>query len=156
MDDVAAEITVTVEAACEEVASRAELARVARFALAAEGHRSPARVEIVVVSDATIRDLNRQFLAHDEPTDVVTFALDGGAGFVEAGPPTLGEVYISCERAADQCADWGHTVRQELAFLVVHGVLHLLGWNDATDEERSGMQARQAIILDEYTALAHG
>lgn len=156
MDDVAAEVTVTIEAACEEVASRAELARVAQFALAAEGHRSPARVEIAVVSDATIHDLNRQFLAHDEPTDVVTFALDGGTGFVEAGPPTLGEVYVSCERAADQCQEWGHTVRQELAFLVIHGVLHLLGWNDATDEERSGMLARQSTILDEYTALAHG
>lgn len=156
MDEAAAEIIVTVEPACEEVVIRVELARVAQFALAAEGYHSPARVEIAVVSDATIHDLNRQYLAHDEPTDVVTFALDGAVGFVEAGHPTLGEVYVSCERAADQCEEWGHTVRQELAFLVIHGVLHLLGWNDGTDDERARMLARQSAILAAYSPPVHG
>jgi probable rRNA maturation factor len=147
-------IRVTVEPPCARLADEADLRDVVAHALAAEGATGEVAVDVVVVDDATIHDLNRRFLDHDEPTDVITFALDGGAdgddgsgGFVTPGPRQLGEIYISCERAAAQSAEWGNTPEAEVRFLAVHGVLHLLGWDDATAEERERMLARQAAIL---------
>lgn len=149
-------IVVTVEPACQALASESDLRSLAKYALDVEGARAPGLLEINVVTDATIHDLNRRFLAHDEPTDVVTFALDRADGFVLPGPPALGEIYVSCDRAVAQCAEWGHSARQELQFLVLHGVLHLLGWNDATAEERDRMLARQLALLDAYAAAGRG
>ena len=148
-------IRVTVEPPCARLADEADLREVVAHALAAEGLNREVAVDVVVVDDATIHELNRRFLDHDEPTDVITFALDGGdgddgddgGGFVTPGPRQLGEIYISCERAAAQSAEWGNTPEAEVRFLTVHGVLHLLGWDDATAEDRERMLARQAAIL---------
>ena len=151
-------VRVTIEPACASFADEAELRRVVAYALAAEGVSDPVGVDVVVVDDATIHDLNRRFLDHDEPTDVITFALDGDSadagdgGFVNPGPRALGEIYISCERAAAQCAEWGNTPEGEVRFLAVHGVLHLLGWDDATPQERERMLQRQAAILDGWSS----
>ena len=156
-------IRVTVEPSCARLADEADLRRVVAHALAAEGLSGEVAVDVVVVDDATIHDLNRRFLDHDEPTDVITFALDGGDGddgdngrdgFVAPGPRQLGEIYVSCERAAAQSAEWGNTPEAEVRFLAVHGVLHLLGWDDATAEERERMLARQAAILAGWRATA--
>ncbi len=151
-------IRVTVEPPCARLADEGDLRRVVAHTLAAEGVNREVAVDVVVVDDATIHDLNRRFLDHDEPTDVITFALDGdddgdgGSGFVTPGPRQLGEIYISCERAAAQSAEWGNTPAAEVRFLAVHGVLHLLGWDDATAEERERMLARQAAILAGWRA----
>ncbi len=156
-------IRVTVEPPCARLVGEADLRRVVAHALAAEGATGEVAVDVVVVDDATIHDLNRRFLDHDEPTDVITFALDGGdgdegdggsGGFVTPGPRQLGEIYISCERAAAQSAEWGNTPEAEVRFLAVHGVLHLLGWEDATAEDRERMLARQAAILASWRAGA--
>ena len=155
-------IRVTVEPPCARLADEGDLRRVVAHALAAEGVNREVAVDVVVVDDATIHDLNRRFLDHDEPTDVITFALDGGdgddgddgGGFVTPGPRQLGEIYISCERAAAQSAEWGNTPEAEVRFLTVHGVLHLLGWDDATAEDRERMLARQAAILAGWRAGA--
>ncbi len=154
-------IRVTVEPPCARLADEADLRRVVAHALAAEGVNREVAVDVVVVDDATIHDLNRRFLDHDEPTDVITFALDGdnggdgdGGGFVTPGPWQLGEIYISCQRAAAQSAEWGNTPEAEVRFLAVHGVLHLLGWDDATAEARERMLARQTAILAGWRAGA--
>ncbi|HEX5504476.1 MAG TPA: rRNA maturation RNase YbeY [Thermomicrobiales bacterium] len=148
-----AAISVTIEAPCAALADEADLRRLVAHALAAEGRTAPVAVAAVVVDDAAIHDLNRRFLGHDEPTDVLTFPLgEDGPGFVNAGPRQLGEVYVSCERAAAQCAEWGNSPAREVRFLVVHGVLHLLGWDDATPEDRARMLARQEAILAAYEA----
>ncbi len=155
-------IRVTVEPPCAHLADEGDLRRVVAHALAAEGLNREVAVDVLVVDDATIHDLNRRFLDHDEPTDVITFALDGGGGddgsggFVAPGSRQLGEIYISCERAAAQSAEWGNTPAGEVRFLAVHGVLHLLGWDDATAEERERMLARQAAILDGWPERAPG
>ncbi len=150
-------IRVTVEPPCARLADEADLRDVVAPTLAAEGVNREVAVDVVMVDDATIHDLNRRFLGHDEPTDVITFALDGddgegGGGFVTPGPRQLGEIYISCERAAAQSAEWGNTPEAEVRFLAVHGVLHLLGWDDATPEQRERMLARQAAILAGWRA----
>ena len=146
-------IRVTVEPSCARLADEGDLRAVVAHALAAEEVNREVAVDVVVVDDATIHDLNRRFLDHDEPTDVITFTLDGdngddgGGGFVTPGPRQLGEIYISCEHAAEQSAEWGNTPEAEVRFLAVHGVLHLLGWDDATAEDRERMLARQEAIL---------
>lgn len=148
-------VTVTIEAPCAALAAETDLARVATYALAAEGVVEPVAVTIVVVDDATIHELNRRYLHHDEPTDILSFRLADGDGFVAPGPRVLGELYLSCERAAAQCADWGNTPEREIRFLVLHGLLHLLGWDDATPEDRQRMLDRQEALLRAYeVALA--
>ncbi len=101
----------------------------------------------------------QRHLGHRGTTDIITFPLDGGDGFV-AGPAgrrrELGEMYISHERAAAQSADWGSDPERELRFLVVHGVLHLLGWDDGTTEERERMLARQGDILAGWVPTRRG
>ena len=151
-------ITVAIEAACPG-AVVADLQGVAARALAAEGVAEPVALGIVLVDDAAIHELNRDYLRHDEPTDIITFALAADDDFV-VGPGglrrELGEMYISCERAAAQSADWGSDPEREVRFLVVHGVLHLLGWDDATPDARERMLARQAEILAEWVPLTEG
>lgn len=145
-------VTVTIAASCAALADETDLARVATRALAAEGVVEPVGVTIVVVDDATIHELNRRYLHHDEPTDILTFALADDVGFVAPGPRALGEIYLSCERAAAQCTDWGNTPEREIRFLVLHGLLHLLGWDDATPDDRQRMLDRQEALLRAYEA----
>lgn len=156
-------ITIAIENPCALLAEENDLRAVALHTLAAEGEAAPVALTIVLVDDPTIHDLNRRFLGHDEPTDVITFMLDGAreddAAFVlpAAGAfRQLGEIYISCERAAAQSADWGDDPAQEVRFLVVHGILHLLGWDDATAEARAAMLARQEAILNTRPLAGHG
>ena len=147
-------ITIAIEAPCAALADESDLREVALHTLAAEGVAGAVALTIVLVDDPTIHDLNRRFLDHDEPTDVITFSLDespegGDAPFVLPGAfHQLGEIYISCERAAAQSGEWASDPAREIRFLVVHGVLHLLGWDDATPEDRARMLARQEVILD--------
>jgi probable rRNA maturation factor len=150
-----ASLTITIETPCAALASEAELQSVIAYTLAAEGVTAPVTLTVVLVDDATIHELNRRFLAHDEPTDVITFPLDNQDDefFLPAeAARQLGEIYISCERAAAQSAAWGTTPAREVRFLAVHGVLHLLGWDDATTEDRARMLARQDALLAAWTA----
>lgn len=147
-------ITIAIEAPCAALAAEEELRSVVRHALAAEGVGGTVALTVVLTDDATIHELNRRFLAHDEPTDVITFPLgDEDGSFVLPGAGAgrqLGEIYVSCERAAAQSGDWGSDPAREVRFLVVHGVLHLLGWDDATPEARARMLERQGAILAEW------
>jgi probable rRNA maturation factor len=150
-----ASLTITIETPCTALAGEAELQSVIAYTLAAEGVTAPVALTVVLVDDATIHELNRRFLAHDEPTDVITFPLDNQDDefFLPAeAARQLGEIYVSCERATTQSAAWGTTPAREVRFLVVHGVLHLLGWDDATTEDRARMLARQDTLLAAWTA----
>jgi probable rRNA maturation factor len=83
----------------------------------------------LVTSDAELRRLNREFLGKDEPTDVLSFP-----GARIDGP--VGDIAISAERARVQAAEYGHTVETEICVLLLHGVLHLLGYDHETDRGR--------------------
>ncbi len=110
--------------------------------LAAEGV-AQLWVSLTVTDDAGIHELNRTWLAHDEPTDVISFPLR------EANDPDplLGEVVISAERARREACARGIPLDEELVRYVVHGCLHLLGWDDRTEAERRAMHARQEEIV---------
>jgi probable rRNA maturation factor len=103
-------------------------------------------VTIVLVDDARIQSLNRDFLGHDAPTDVLSFPADEPDP--ETGRRYLGDVVISLARAAEQAAERGHPVEAEMQLLVVHGVLHLLGHDHAEEGEKERMWAAQAGALE--------
>lgn len=106
----------------------------------------PAGLTIVVTDDAELQSLNAQFLGIDAPTDVLSFP-DG-----EIDPDTqelyLGDVVISYPRALAQSAAAGHAVDVEVQLLVVHGVLHLLGYDHSEAQQKADMWAAQAAILE--------
>lgn len=89
--------------------------------------------ECLIADDRELRRLNRSFLGHDYPTDVLSFPSGLAGGFA-------GEIVISANRAIDQAAEFGHSVSEELKILMLHGVLHLLGMDHETDR---GVMARQ-------------
>ena len=98
---------------------------------------------LLLADDPTLHDLNRDYRGVDRPTDVLSFAqLEGpGADFaIKGGTLQLGDVAISVERARRQAAAYGHGFDRELAYLFVHGLLHLLGYDHEVDAEQARMR----------------
>ena len=121
------------------------LERAARAVLDLSGAQE-ADLTIVLVDDARIQALNRDFLAHDAQTDVLSFPADEPDP--ETGRRYLGDVVISTQRAAEQARERGHAIEAEMQLLVVHGILHLLGHDHAGTDEKERMWAAQAQALE--------
>jgi len=128
---------------------RKEIQEWAEATLRAEGLTELPDMAVVITDDEAIRALNRDFRGVDEPTDVLAFGEDAPSPFVMApGEPTyLGDVVISLERAQAQAEEQGCPVKAELQLLLVHGILHLLGYDHATEEGHLEMWSRQDVIL---------
>jgi probable rRNA maturation factor len=126
-----------------------KLHRLALGVLEAEGVEGPVEVGVVVTTDDEVLALNRQYLGHDWKTDVLSFGMGGDESFVTPGerPAYLGDVAISYDRAAEQAPEYGHSTADEVATLLVHGLLHLLGYDDETDDERERMHTRQNELV---------
>ncbi len=118
--------------------------RLAYAVLSGEG-RNNATLTIIIVDDATIHRLNVEFLGHDHTTDVITFPL-------ESDPDLEAEIYISADTARRQAAEYHVPTRLELARLAIHGILHLCGYDDDTDEHRAAMRLREDHHLGGITA----
>jgi probable rRNA maturation factor len=117
------------------------LREVARAVLDGEG-KADGRVGIALMDNATIHALNKRFLDHDEPTDVLSFPLS------DPGSRTLeGDLAVGAELAQAQAAARGHDVQAELALYVIHGLLHLCGYDDHDDEGRAAMRGRERHYL---------
>ena len=138
---------------------RAFLRRVIRTALAAEGVDFPCEIDVLLTGDAGIHTINRDMRQVDRPTDVLSFPefeLRPGQlpGPEDADPGTglvpLGDMVISMEHVAAQAKEYGHSNRRELAYLAVHSVLHLLGY-DHLDEgpQKRQMRGREEAIMAE-------
>jgi GTP-binding protein Era len=132
------------------------LCRAARFACEAAlpmppGAGRPAEVSLRLVDDAEIRRLNKAFRGVDRATDVLSFPLGDSAP--ERDPQTgnalLGDIAVSLERARDQAREYGHSYQRELAFLFVHGLLHLFGYDHETDADARAMEEMQERVLAE-------
>jgi probable rRNA maturation factor len=125
-------------------------------ALAAQGVVGSVAVSLVVTDDAELRDLNRQYRGIDLPTDVLSFSQDdSGPGqerelfpTVESVARPLGDVIISGDRVREQARDYGHTERRELAYLAVHGLLHLLGFDHETEDDKREMRSAEEAALE--------
>lgn len=109
----------------------------------------PCELTLVIATDEVLQDLNSRFLGIDRPTDVLAFPDDTRGPFVGAPghPRYLGDVVISLPQAQEQAQKANHDSEAELQLLVVHGVLHLLGYDDLTEEDRPVMWSVQQEIL---------
>jgi len=131
------------------------LRRVVEKTLAQEGVSSPVELGLVITDDDMIRHLNRRYRGRDEATDVLSFALleDSDPPFIN--PPDgvlhLGEVIVSYPQAVIQAEEHHHSLKQELALLVVHGVLHLLGHDDEDANGELKMRAEEKQVLGELS-----
>ena len=139
----------------EEISFPADIEENVRAAAekAAELYGVPtAEVSITLTDNAYIHELNRQYRKIDRPTDVLSFALNEGVEpEVKDGPAinVLGDIIISVERAQEQAADYGHSLRREMAFLTVHGMLHLLGYDHMEEAERAEMQREEKYVMEQ-------
>ncbi len=122
-----------------------ELESLTAFVLDAEGAAGIWEITVALVDDARLQSLHRDFMGIDTPTDIMTFPADESAGENQGG-----ELAISVDHAMTQGSAWGHSPDEEIAFLVVHGLLHLAGWRDDTDEQRQRMLARQHDLIDRW------
>src|SRR3954467_15469772 len=94
-------------------------------------------ISVAIVDDATIHRLNRQYLDHDYPTDVISFVLEAQDGRLE------GEIVASSDTAIEQAARLNWPAEDELLLYVVHGALHLVGYDDADPESAAVMRSRE-------------
>ncbi len=148
-------IEVNVAVSGMEVSDLRRFRRLAARVLAEEG-ADPGEIGVVLTDDEGIRELNRQYLGRDAPTDVIAFGLreagQDGPAFAVPGEEAayLGDVVISVERAREQAAAYGHTWEREVDLLLVHGLLHLLGYEDEEESARQRMEARQEKLLTSF------
>lgn len=135
-----------------------------RFCLEHEGFPYDAEITLTLTDDEGIREYNLQFREIDRPTDVLSFPLlsyeePGDFSFLEqereedfnpdTGEAMLGDIVISAERVMEQAARYGHSIRREFAFLIVHSMLHLFGYDHMQTDEAAVMEEKQRRILEE-------
>lgn len=125
------------------------LQRLAERALSVEQVEAPAELSVVLTGDATVRELNRTYRGIDEPTDVLSFAQGEGEEFARAEGTArhVGDVVISVETARVQAMESRQPLAMELAHLLAHGVLHLLGYDHARPQDEELMRLREHVIL---------
>ena len=142
-------VALHVDRALARKVPRRRLTSLARRTLAAHEVATPAELSIVVTDDDTLRELNRRYRATDAPADVLSFGPDGGEAFVTppGSPRQLGEVLISYPMAQRQAEESGRSIAEELEHLLVHGNLHLLGFDHQGAAERRVMRAREEALL---------
>lgn len=148
------EINVLIDEGVEANLDPSWMQSIARQVLAAQGAGAEVELSLVIATEERVKQLNRDYLGRDEPTDVLAFSAREEVGadlppFVQ--PPDgvlhLGEVIISYPQAAIQAKENQHPVKKELAILIIHGVLHLLGYEHDKPELEHQMRAREAEIL---------
>ncbi len=102
-----------------------------------EGY-SGGEVSIAFVSNQQIKELNSKYRDKDQTTDVLSFPIDD---------EMLGDIIISAKRAAEQALEYGHSLKRELAYLTVHGMLHLFGYDHQSEEEKKEMRQKEERVL---------
>lgn len=129
----------------DEVALR----RLAAEVLSQEEVAEQTELSLIITDDEALRELNRRFRGVDAPTDVLSFGAGTEEHFVSApeGPPYLGDVVISYQRALAQAEELGQAAGSELKLLVVHGILHLLGYDHQEEAAARKMREREEHIL---------
>ena len=154
------EINVLIDEGLETHLEVSWLQSVAEQALAAQKVSPDAELSLVIASQERVRRLNRDYLGKDVPTDVIAFSMlpEPMAGGEPGVPPFvtppdgvshLGEVIVSYPQAVIQAEEHHHPVKKELIILIVHGVLHVLGYDHAEPDQERQMRAREAEIMSQ-------
>lgn len=150
--DVSLELTV--EADDLDVAA---LGVLAERVLAGEDVQPNTGLAVLLTGDDEVREMNHQFLGIDEPTDVLSFPDEAGDFVVGmAGEPYLGDIAISLPTARNQATAIGHSLDAEVAHLLVHGILHLCGYDHVDDSEAEArMRSREEHYLGHASHVHH-
>ncbi|MEA4816364.1 MAG: rRNA maturation RNase YbeY [Lachnospiraceae bacterium] len=139
----------------EEPADYADIIEaVLKTGLKSEGFGEDVEISLSFVTNDEIRDINKEFRKIDAATDVLSFPqIDFGKnepiGKNEDGEAILGDIIISLEKAKEQAFVYGHSIEREIAFLSVHSLLHLLGYDHISEKEELAMRQKQKKILEE-------
>lgn len=108
-------------------------------------------VGVIIAGDALLHKLNLQYRAKDAPTDVLSFSyLDDVGGQIDENEFAVGDIYISRDRVKAQAEEAGHSLQREAALLVIHGTLHLLGFDHDHDDDAKLMQRKERSLLEKY------
>jgi probable rRNA maturation factor len=148
------EIEIFVEEKFRGVVDGGWVKKIVRQVLKAEGVVPPYEVSLVFTDSETVKQLNRDYRGVDEPTDVLAFSMlpqkgtDSSFPLPPDGFTRLGEIIISYSQAAEQARELGHSPERELALLVIHGILHLLGYDHEEPEEENKMRERERELLE--------
>ncbi|MDY0405541.1 rRNA maturation RNase YbeY [Virgibacillus sp. 179-BFC.A HS] len=131
------------------------LHRLLLFAAESEDVPDEAELSVSFVNNDEIQVINRDYRDKDQPTDVISFALqedsDGELEIVGQNlPVVLGDIIISVDRAKEQAKEYNHSFEREMGFLAVHGLLHLLGYDHMNPEDEKVMFQRQDDILGAF------
>jgi probable rRNA maturation factor len=147
-DDLELEFDVALETAPPPDLDLDAWPRLARYVLGEEGQHGAWVVAAALVGDERIREMHRDFMGIDTATDVITFP-----AAAPDEPPSGGDIAISVDRAAAQAPDFCLSPADEATFLLVHGLLHLCGWDDATPDDRQRMLDRGRALLDRFAQI---
>ena len=104
---------------------------------------------IIFIDNPRIHEINLTYRGVDRPTNVISFALEDNKT-IDLGVRLLGDIYISIDKAKEQATSFVHSLRREISFLAVHGLLHLLGYDHMTEEEEKVMFAKQEELLQKF------
>jgi probable rRNA maturation factor len=148
------EIEIFIEEEFRGVVNGGWVKKIVRQVLKVERVVPPYEVSLVFTDSETVKQLNRDYRGVDEPTDVLAFSMlpqkgtDSSFALPPDGVTRLGEVIISYPQAVAQAKEQGHSPERELALLVIHGILHLLGYDHEEPEEESKMRQRERELLE--------
>jgi probable rRNA maturation factor len=149
------EIEIYVEEEFRGAVDQGLVRRIAQGVLKAEGVAPPYEMDLVFTDSEAVRQLNRDYRGIDEPTDVLAFYMlpqkeeaDDSFALPPDGVTRLGEIIISYPQAIEQAREQGHSPERELALLIIHGILHLLGYDHEEPEEEDEMRRREKELLE--------
>ncbi len=112
-------------------------------------HVKNAYFGIIFVDLREIQRINREYRGIDRVTDVISFALEDKKDNIDMNMRILGDIYICIPKMIEQASNYGHSIKRELSFLTVHGLLHLLGYDHMNEEDEKVMFGLQELILNE-------
>ncbi|MBR1635867.1 MAG: rRNA maturation RNase YbeY [Lachnospiraceae bacterium] len=142
---------------------RSLLEQIVPAVLATEGFPDSIQLSVTFVDEAVIQEINRNFREMDAPTDVLSFPMlhfSGGGGFdhlvqesadrdPETGELLLGDIVLCIPKVFAQASEYGHSEKREYAFLLVHSLLHLMGYDHIEDADRDVMEDRQRSVMEQ-------
>jgi probable rRNA maturation factor len=105
---------------------------------------------IIIVGNKKIKEINKKYRNIDKETDVISFAFEEAKDNKFEDIRVLGEIYISIDKAKSQALEYGHSLKREICFLTVHGLLHLLGYDHMKEEDKVIMRTKEEEILNSY------
>ncbi len=109
-------------------------------------------ISVVIVDKDRIHEINKTYRNVDKVTDVISFAFEDNAGITPDGLRILGEIYLCMDKAKEQAVEYGHSNKREICYLVIHGLLHLLGYDHEKEEDKKKMRTKEEEILELYDA----